>query len=161
MYSLDVGYALSIAEIYHRGQLRRKREPYIEHLKRVAVAAGKEFDNFAIIGLLHDILEDTRMTEAELREMFNGYIVDAVVLLTREEGMSKEAYLQRLLESGNEAAIVVKYHDACDNAIMAEDDEVFTMSVLNEDPKLAKARYETIAYRCRMKLKQLGYKTFL
>lgn len=60
------------------------------HVKRVAerVEAGPishGSDEEIVVALLHDILEDTVMTEVILRRLFPKRVVDAVVVLTRNQ----------------------------------------------------------------------------
>ena len=70
-------------------------------------------DRLPVIGLLHDILEDTAMTEAVLRSLFDKDIVNAVVALTKVADEPYEAYIERV--RGNALALKVKMHDSLCN----------------------------------------------
>ena len=79
----------------HAGQTRRSGEPYITH--PVAVAAlltEQRLDDATIVtALLHDTIEDTRSTYAEITQRFGGEIaelVDGVTKLTNLELGSHE-----------------------------------------------------------------------
>ncbi len=78
----------------HEGQVRKSGEPYIIHPLCVGIIlADLEMDKETIVaGLLHDVLEDTIMTEEEMREQFG----DDVTLLV--DGVTK---LQQLQLSGD------------------------------------------------------------
>ena len=64
--------AYRIAEEAHRNQVRKSGEPYIIHPLCVAIVlADLELDKETIVaGLLHDVVEDTIMTDAEIKEQF-------------------------------------------------------------------------------------------
>ena len=90
-----VSSAFDYAEAAHRGQKRFSGEPYIVHPLEVAkILAELELDQETIIaGLLHDTVEDTPATLAELEERFGSEVallVDGVTKLGRIEYKSKE-----------------------------------------------------------------------
>ena len=64
--------AYQIASDAHKGQARKSGEPYIIHPLCVAIVlADLELDKETIVaGLLHDVVEDTVMTDEEIREQF-------------------------------------------------------------------------------------------
>ncbi len=78
--------AYEIARDAHEGQVRKSGEPYIIHPLCVAIIlADLELDKETIVaGLLHDVVEDTVMTEAEITEQFGAdvaLLVDGVTKL--------------------------------------------------------------------------------
>jgi len=80
--------AYSVASTAHKDQYRKSGEPYIIHPLNVAIIlADLEMDKETIIaGLLHDVVEDTIMTEEELEEQFGadvGVLVDGVTKLDK------------------------------------------------------------------------------
>ena len=80
--------AYRVADEAHRGQKRKSGEPYIIHPLCVAIIlADLELDKETIIaGLLHDVVEDTIMTEEEIRDQFGpevALLVDGVTKLGR------------------------------------------------------------------------------
>ena len=82
--------AYKVASEAHKDQLRKSGEPYIIHPLYVAIIlADLEMDKETIAaGLLHDVVEDTVMTEDEIREQFG----DEVALLV--DGVTKLQKLQ-------------------------------------------------------------------
>ena len=80
--------AYTVAYNAHKDQYRKSGEPYIIHPLNVAIIlADLEMDKETIIaGLLHDVVEDTIMTEEELETSFGvdvGVLVDGVTKLDK------------------------------------------------------------------------------
>lgn len=78
--------AYSIAKNAHEGQVRKSGEPYIIHPLCVAIIlADLELDKETIVaGILHDVVEDTVMTNEEICKEFNSEVellVDGVTKL--------------------------------------------------------------------------------
>ncbi|MDF1543432.1 MAG: HD domain-containing protein [Anaerosomatales bacterium] len=100
-----------MARRLHSAQVDKAGVPYTEHCRRVAEKLTEP--TTIAIAWLHDVLEDTEMDEAELREEFEAEIVDAVVALTRVSGEPTEAYYDRV--RANRLARQVKLADIHDN----------------------------------------------
>jgi (p)ppGpp synthase/HD superfamily hydrolase len=104
--------ALAIALTSHRGQQSKNGEAYILHPLRVM--HGVESHSARIVSLLHDVVEDSPTTLADLQGAgFSSEIVSAVDALTKREGESYQAYLQRV--NSNPLARQVKLADLSDN----------------------------------------------
>jgi len=85
---LDAAYVLAVQA--HGQQTRENGDPYITHPLAVAdILAGYRLDTASIVtALLHDVIEDTPVTLAELERRFGpavGGLVDGVTKLTRLE----------------------------------------------------------------------------
>jgi GTP diphosphokinase / guanosine-3',5'-bis(diphosphate) 3'-diphosphatase len=82
--------AYKVSDEAHLGQIRASGEPYISHPLEVAsIVAGWKLDAQAIqAALLHDVLEDTGVTRAQLVKTFGGKVADLV------DGLSKLDRLQ-------------------------------------------------------------------
>jgi len=88
--------AFEVARVAHSEQVRRSGEPYIAHPLGVAmILAELGLDDVTIAGaLLHDAIEDTAITLADLEARFGpeiAAIVDGVTKLDRLQFDSKEA----------------------------------------------------------------------
>lgn len=72
--------AYEVAELAHRGSLRRSGEPYITHPVAVArILAELRLDPDAVMaGLLHDTVEDTPVTLEDLERQFGRGVRDIV-----------------------------------------------------------------------------------
>lgn len=108
---LDVAIMLAVAA--HRGQMSRDDvEPQLCHVLRV-MAAGRTEDE-RVVGALHDVIEDSDMTEDVLRSHgFSEAVVEAVSVLTRREPWTYSDYIA--LVATNPLATAVKCHDLRDN----------------------------------------------
>lgn len=101
----------------HMGQ-KYGSEPYWTHPKAVADLGkkvfGSKFTEIAYIAaLLHDVVEDTNHGINELKNLgYSDEILSAVELLTKDNSLSYEANIKRIISSGNRIAMMVKY---CDN----------------------------------------------
>ena len=88
--------AFAFAAEKHTGQRRKgaKEEPYVNHLAEVAhllaVAVQGRDANLIAAGLLHDTLEDTKTTRAELVAAFNEDIADLVGEVTDDKSLPKQ-----------------------------------------------------------------------
>ena len=89
--------AYHLATKAHENQVRKSGEPYIIHPLCVAIIlADLEMDKETIAaGLLHDVIEDTIMTEEEIREQFGS---DVALLV---DGVTKLEQLQFTNENGD------------------------------------------------------------
>ena len=72
--------AFNVACGAHAGQVRKSGEPVLAHaVETAAILAEQGLDKKIVAaGLLHDTLDDTMMTEEQLRELFPGDVVDMV-----------------------------------------------------------------------------------
>lgn len=80
--------AYKVASEAHRNQFRKSGEPYIIHPLNVAIIlADLEMDKETIVaGILHDVVEDTVMTEEDLEREFGpdvALLVDGVTKLEK------------------------------------------------------------------------------
>ena len=90
--------AYKIASEAHQGQVRKSGEPYIIHPLCVGIILAElELDKETIVaGLLHDVLEDTTMTEKEMADIFG----EEVLLLV--DGVTKLKHLHLTDNNPNE-----------------------------------------------------------
>jgi len=77
--------AYRFSESAHHGQTRQSGDPYISHPLAVAeILAGWHLDSQALMAaLLHDVMEDARVTKTEISETFGKPVADLV------DGVSK------------------------------------------------------------------------
>lgn len=110
--NIQVIIAKTIATIAHAGQTDKAGEPYINHPERVAYHLTDP-DQVAT-AWLHDVLEDTVLTEKDLlRAGVQPQIIRAVLLLTRTPEVDPEDYYAQIRVSP--VARAVKLADIADN----------------------------------------------
>lgn len=104
--------ALSIATEKHAAQVDKGGNPYIEHPIRVSGCLVTPQEK--ILGLLHDVVEDTDCTYAELlAQGFPQEIITALECLTKRPNEGKIEAAHRA--ASNRLACAVKIADVMDN----------------------------------------------
>ena len=119
--------AYRFSEQAHRGQLRNSGDPYITHSVEVAkILADLQLDSITVAsGLLHDVIEDTQLTLADVEAEFGKEIAAIVDGLTKiaklptggsTQERQVESYRKLLLSSAKDArVIIVKLADRLHN----------------------------------------------
>jgi (p)ppGpp synthase/HD superfamily hydrolase len=104
--------ALELATKYHDGQKRWNGEPYINHCIRVA-QRFEDIERAKVVAVLHDIIEDTEVTVADLQNWFDDKTAFLIRLLTRDK---EDSYLEYILKIRSDPiATAVKLSDLDDN----------------------------------------------
>ena len=104
--------AITIATAAHDGQVDKSGRPYIGHPLRVMASVSGEHEQMAAV--LHDVIEDTPVTAADLLARgCPAAVVDAVVALSHLPEEPQEDYLRRV--AANPLALSVKRADISDN----------------------------------------------
>lgn len=94
IYTPLTNRALRIAYEAHAGQLDKCGIPYVFHPYHLAEQMPDEATTCA--ALLHDVVEDTDITLDELARSFPADEIDAVCLLTHEEGVPYLDYVRAI-----------------------------------------------------------------
>ena len=89
-----VAAARLIAKLAHKGQMDKAGNDYFTHPE--AVAAMCDTPEAKVVGYLHDTVEDTEVTNEEIREIFGDEIADAVALMTHADGVPYMDYVREL-----------------------------------------------------------------
>lgn len=115
--------ALILMRELHSGQTDKCGQPYWIHpftvaMSKLMIPMDGEDISTAIVGLLHDVLEDADITEQELLRRFPMKIdeIEALELLTRKDGVSYDDYITSIIESDNKIAVYVKLYDLMHNS---------------------------------------------
>ena len=122
--------ARGLATHAHGAQKDKAGNPYIDHPRRVAErleAAGASAQAVAA-GWLHDVLEDTPTTAADLAAVgIPTEVIDAVIAVTKRPGEPTEDYAARIRASA--LGLQVKETDLADNCDPAR------MALLDENTR--------------------------
>ena len=104
--------ALGIALIAHAGQKDKAGAPYILHPLRLMMTADEP--DTQVTALLHDVLEDSQLTEEDLNQAgIPAHIAAAVASLTRQIDETYEEFIERIAQ--DPLARRVKILDIQDN----------------------------------------------
>jgi GTP pyrophosphokinase len=143
---------------HHEGQTRASGEPFLIHPLEVAlVLADMKLDSTAIAaGLLHDAIEDTPVTEDDIRKEFGDQVVhivegvtkiDKIDFASREERQAENVRKMVLAMVNDIRVVLIKLADRLHN--------MRTLKHLPEDRRQAVARetleiYAPLAHRLGM-----------
>lgn len=106
--------AIKIAVEAHSGQLDKAGKPYVLHPLRVMLSLSDEKDR--IVGVLHDVIEDSNITYEYL--IANGFegemeILEALKSVTKEDDETYDEFIERV--ALNSIGKRVKLADLQDN----------------------------------------------
>ena len=110
---------IRIAVNAHDGMKDMVGNPAVAHVLAVGLMGKTVAEQKA--GFLHDVVEDSDITIADLRaEGVEEDVLTAVDLLTHRPGITYEDYVRNIVLSGNQTAIQVKLNDLHHNLHRAE-----------------------------------------
>ena len=163
--------AYNLAKEKHKDQKRNSGEPYIVHPLNVAyILADVGLDDSTICAaLLHDVVEDTEVTDQDIRKMFSEEIADMVsgvtklgtMMFTSVEERQVEDYRKMFLAMGKDIrVIIIKLADRLHN--------MRTLKYLKRERQIANAKetmeiYAPLAnrlglYSMKWELEDLAFK---
>lgn len=106
----------------HRGQRDKSGAPYWQHPFRVMIRLSPlDSEVLAHTALLHDVVEDTGYGIEDLEDLgYSREVLDAVSIVSRDRdgrdrSRTHQEWIEWIRDSGNMAAILVKYADLLDN----------------------------------------------
>ncbi len=103
--------AIRLAVKVHKGQKDRAGKPYILHVLRVMMAGTKPDEQ--LLGALHDVLERSDLSVADLAEKgFPTRVLQALEHISRRPDEDYAGYIDRV--AMDELAVRVKLHDLSD-----------------------------------------------
>lgn len=125
--------ALKIASDAHKGQVDKAGVDYIQH--PIYVASLVTDEKAKVVALLHDVIEDSAYTLADLRARgFTEEIVTAVATSTKPKNVSYEDYLKKV--KANHLARKVKLADLQHNS------DLTRLSKVSEDDLKRVQKYQ-------------------
>lgn len=113
LYTTQTRKAMRLAYLAHHGQSDRSGVPYIFH--PLHLAEQMQTEDEIVAALLHDVVEDTPVSLADLEQAgFSPEALEAVRLLTHEKGIDYFDYINALKQ--NPIARSVKLADLRHNS---------------------------------------------
>ncbi len=123
----QLGRAKAIAHAAHAGQTDQVGDAYIEHIQGVVELTARlerfqrlspeDQDIVLQSAWLHDTLEDTALKAEDLiRAGFDPRVIEAVEALSNKADETRDAYYQRILQTGA-LALCVKLGDLSHNSL--------------------------------------------
>ena len=108
----ELAMAERIARLAHSDRTRK-----LHHVERVvALVEAAHDEQVMAVAWLHDVIEDSEFTADDLLERgISAPVVEAVLVLTRDERDDYTTYVERVRASGNTLAITVKIADLRDH----------------------------------------------
>lgn len=126
--------AISFSAKKHRFQRRKggDAEPYINHPLEVAnlISSVGKVNDYEILmaAVLHDTVEDTETTAAELTELFGKNVCQMVLEVTDDKSLPKKERKQLQIEHAPHLSVGAKHVKLCDKISNVTD-------VLNNPPE--------------------------
>lgn len=128
---------LAYVQQLFRGVTDHGGVPYWTHCERVAQRLTDPEERLA--GLLHDVIEDTEVTAADLLARgYSRHVVEIVELVSRDKsnGLTYIQWVESIVATGNRAAMRVKLADNEDNS------DPVRIANLPPEKRSIKRRYE-------------------
>lgn len=94
IYTQNTRNAMLIAFNAHHWQYDKSGVPYIYH--PIHLAEQMETESECIVGLLHDVVEDTDITFEELEKQFSAEVIEALKLLTHDKSVPYMDYIKKI-----------------------------------------------------------------
>lgn len=115
---LTLNDAYYFMTLHHAGQFDKAGLPFILHPQRVMMRLPAwATDEEKQAALLHDVIEDTAVTaDYMLEKGFSQRVVDIVQLVTNDKTTTYAEFIQKIVDSGNVSAMIVKLADNEDNS---------------------------------------------
>lgn len=106
--------ALELSLILFKNDTDKGGFPYLLHL--FYVYRNVNTIDEKIVALLHDVIEDKKVTKEDLLDIgFDKKIVDDVIILSRDKKITYFEYIDNLIKNASKEALVVKMADLENN----------------------------------------------
>ena len=137
IYTPKTKLALKVCFEAHKEQVDKSGLPYVFH--PFHLAEQMQTEETTVVALLHDVVEDTAVTLQMLAEKgFGQEVIDAVALMTHEDGVDYMDYVRAIKE--NPIAKAVKLADLRHNS------DITRLDVVDEKALKRREKYaEAIA----------------
>ena len=137
IYTPETKKAMKLCFAAHKEQKDKSGLPYVFHPFHLAEQMSNE--NTTVVALLHDVVEDSDYTFADLQELgFSESVLAALRLLTHDESVPYMDYVAAIKK--NPVARAVKLADLRHNSDLSRMDEVTEKTLARREKYLAAIR---------------------
>ena len=137
IYTPETKKAMKLCFAAHKEQKDKSGLPYVFHPFHLAEQMSNE--NTTVVALLHDVVEDSDYTFADLQELgFSETVLAALRLLTHDESVPYMDYVAAIKK--NPVARAVKLADLRHNSDLSRMDEVTEKTLARREKYLAAIR---------------------
>lgn len=137
IYTKNTKKALRLCYEAHNGQLDKGGAPYVFHPMHLAEQMTTE--DATIVALLHDVVEDTKYTLADIAALgFGNNVIEALALLTHDKSVSYNDYIAEI--KSNDIAKQVKLADLAHNADLTRLNVITEKDIARREKYLASIR---------------------
>ena len=137
IYTPETKKAMKLCFDAHKEQVDKSGLPYVFHPFHLAEQMSNE--NTTVVALLHDVVEDSDYTFADLQELgFSESVLAALRLLTHGDDMPYMDYVAAIKK--NPIARAVKLADLRHNSDLSRMDEVTEKTLARREKYLAAIR---------------------
>ena len=137
IYTPETKKAMKLCFDAHKEQVDKSGLPYVFHPFHLAEQMSNE--NTTVVALLHDVVEDSDYTFADLQELgFSESVLAALRLLTHDESVPYMDYVAAIKK--NPIARAVKLADLRHNSDLSRMDEVTETILARREKYLAAIR---------------------
>lgn len=144
--------AIQIAVESHKGQVDRSGLPYILHPLTVMTTLDTLEEK--ILGVLHDVIEDTEQTpETLIDKGIPKYLVDWLLFLTHNEEDTYYEYIDKILDSGVLAILNVKLKDVAHNS------DAKRLPTITEKDSSRMRKYANTKLKLEAKIREMRFYT--
>ena len=137
IYTPETKKAMKLCFDAHKEQVDKSGLPYVFHPFHLAEQMSNE--NTTVVALLHDVVEDSDYTFADLQELgFSETVLAALRLLTHDESVPYMDYVAAIKK--NPVARAVKLADLRHNSDLSRVNEVTEKTLARREKYLAAIR---------------------
>ena len=143
-----LGKMILIATTAHAGQFDKGGAPYILHPLKVMHYLKSEDEELQCIAIGHDVVEDTGVTFADLKEAgISERVIAGISALTKQKGETYSKYQEKVF--GNVDAMKVKMADLRHNC------DIRRLKVVSEKDIERIAKYQKFYIEIQIRLKNV------
>ncbi len=140
--------AIVIATNAHHGQFDKGGKPYILHPLAVMNMLATEDEELMAIGLLHDVIEDTKVTYKDLRDAgMTERVIDGIRGMTKLPGQTLEEYKEQVFDN-----IDTMKTKACD---LRHNSDFRRLKGVSEKDIERMAKYQVFYFQIQQKLNEV------